>query len=82
MKTYIYAWYDKQIGAFSQPFTTNFDKEMTKESLIREMKLGKIPKEVNNKDLYFLAYFHDDEGLLELTPKEYVITITESEKKE
>ncbi len=81
MKTYIYSWYDKQIGAYSQPFTTNFKPDETKESIGREMLKGSIPAELENKELYYLGCFHDNQALFELEPnKEFLLTINIAKK--
>lgn len=80
MKSVLFAYYDKQLGCYSNPTTIQgLDGEALKTSVIRAVKGGtlKMPN-MDVMDLYHLGYYEDEDGSFELFPKpKFLIALCE-----
>lgn len=68
MKCYVYAFYNKKIGAYEKPIVNNFDKKDFEQLVIRDVIVSDNAAKDRMKEcsLYYLGIYDDEVAKFEL----------------
>lgn len=77
MKLSIYAYRDKQLGAYTQPLINNIDKKRAQVAFSRGViGLSEQQKEsMIHYDLYYLGDYDDESGSIKAVVPEYIFSL-------
>ena len=79
MKCYVYAFYNKKIGAYEKPIINNFNNDDFKTLVIRDVLVSdnQAKDRMAECDLYALGQYDDEKGIFETHQPEFLMPLCE-----
>ena len=77
MKCYVYAFYDKKIGAYERPIVNNYEPEDFKTLVVRDVlcSTNEVKDRMCDKSLYKLGFYDDAIGEFNTNKPEFLMDI-------